>query len=71
MKKQLVELELLEKGDKVLLPDGEAIVVRDEKFNKSDRFYSLIKVKWIDNCRDEKVGKTESVSRANCILIKE
>ena len=79
MIKKLVELELLEKGDKVLLPSGEAIVMEDEKsprkppFNRGDRFYGEVKIKWIDNCEGKhKIrGGLDSVESAYCSLIKE
>jgi hypothetical protein len=69
MKKALIELELLEKGDLILLPDGEAIVMEDEKINSpDDRFRGEIKIKWIDNCRSYKNNKMEMVLRENCSL---
>jgi len=68
MKKRLVEVELLEKGDKILLPSGKAIVIEDEKFlDPDDRFYGEVKVRWIDNAKGKK-GK-DTIHRVDCSLI--
>lgn len=69
MKRRLIELELLEKGDKILLPGGEAIVIEDEIIKDlDDRFYGEIEIKWMVNCTGKK-GK-DTVSRKYCSLIK-
>jgi hypothetical protein len=44
--KQLVEVTLFEKGDRVFTPDGPAIVEEDEKF--VDENWRTIKVRWLE-----------------------
>ena len=75
MIKKLVELELLEKGDRVLLPSGEAIIMEDEVVDttyRGEQFYREVKIKWIDNCEGKhKIrGGLDSVESAGCSLIK-
>lgn len=56
MKKKLIEVELYEKGDIVLTPDGKAEVIENEIFNINP-FKRFVKIKFFES------GKWKEYSR--------
>jgi len=72
MRKATIEIELFEKGDRVLLPDGEALVQADEKIDiVGERFkWGELRIKWLNESSKHRAGQVEFVNRNLAMFIK-
>jgi len=68
MKKVLVEVELFEKDDKVITPDGDGVVTKDEVFNSND-YQRFVIVKYLESSHRIVKNRPYKVHPDSCTLI--
>ena len=69
MKKALVEVELYEKGDKVVSPDGEGVVVKDEVF-KTNQYKRFVLVRFSETTHRYTKNRNYKINPLSLTLIK-
>jgi len=69
MKKTLVEVELYTKGDKVITPEGEGIVIKDEIFN-NDSYKRFVHIKYFESTHNIVKNRPYKVHPQSCTLMK-
>ena len=70
MKKSLVEVELYEKDDKVITPDGEGVVLKDEKFNINP-YKRFVLIKYFESTHQIVKNRPYKVHPQSCTILKQ
>jgi hypothetical protein len=71
MKKVKVELEIFEKGDRVLTPEGEGTIMKDEELDRTNLYNRTVDIKLDEPTSHNTNGVLKEYDAWMCLIINE